>query len=228
MDKKYRAKDKKVVFITNCIPNIPTNSSQFQEKNIRDPFLKYSRQPIPSPPVLKAYNNRMGGVDLHDKLVGSHQIPLTSKRGYVKVFFHLLDSAVVNAWILFKTTRQAKGRWNSAEQRRYTLAWFKECVVLSLCGTFTTRKMDSAAKNSNPTLPIQSVIAATSHQIKPKTQISGMASFSARCVRCSVPKRTACVVCKVPYCYDCGVIHLREMLACHSSKVDEEDSDTEI
>ena len=229
MDKKYRSKDKKVVFITNCVPSIPTNSSQFQEKNIRDQFFKFSRQPIPSPPVLKAYNNRMGGVDLHDKLVGLHQIPLSSMRGYVKVFFHLLDSAVVNAWILFKTTRQAKGMWNCAERRRYNLAWFKECVVLSLCGTFTTRKMESAVKISNPTFQIQSVQTATSHQIMPKSQISGMVSSSGRCVKCSASKRTACVVCRVSYCYECGIIHLREMLAYHSNEVDEEHiSDTEI
>ena len=229
MDKKYRTKDKKVVFITNCVPSIPTDSSQFQEKNIRDPFFKFTRQPVPSPPVLKAYNHRMGGVDRHDRLVGLHKIPLSSKRGYIKVFFHLLDSAVVNAWILFKTVRQAKGMWNPAEQRRCTLAWFKECVVLSLCGTFTSRKTEPAVKIPIPTYSHQSVTAATSHQIKPNSQISGMIPYPGRCVRCSILKRTACVVCRVPYCYDCGVIHLREMLACHSSKVDDEHiSDTEI
>ena len=37
MDKKYRTADKQVIFITNCIPAIPTSpSKQFHQKNIRD------------------------------------------------------------------------------------------------------------------------------------------------------------------------------------------------
>ena len=132
IDKKYRSKNKQVVLITNCLPSVPTNPTQYQKKNIRDPSYKYSRLPIPSPPGLKAYNSRIGGVDRHDRLVGHHSIPLSSNRGYLKVFFHLLDSAVVNAWILFKTAQKMKKLWNLAEERRYTLAWFKECVILSL------------------------------------------------------------------------------------------------
>ena len=79
MDKKYKSKDKKVVFINNCIPNVPTIPAQFQEKNIKNAANKYTRYRIPSPPVLKAYNNRMGGVDRHDIPVGHHSIPLSSK-----------------------------------------------------------------------------------------------------------------------------------------------------
>lgn len=154
MDKKYRSEDKKVVFITNCLPSIPKYPAQFQQKNIKDGSQQYSRELIPSPPVLKAYNNRMGGVDRHDRLVGHHSIPLTSKRGYLKVFFHLLDSAVANSWILFKN-QKTKGKWNLAEERRYTLAWFKEKVILALCGTFTTRKQAPSLKLSKPPLPIQ-------------------------------------------------------------------------
>ena len=39
---------------------------------------------------MKAYNYRMGGADRHDRLVGQHNISLTSKRGYIKIFFHIL------------------------------------------------------------------------------------------------------------------------------------------
>ena len=216
MDKKYRAEDKKVVFITNCISNIPTSPLQFQSKNIRDSTKKYTRQLIPSPPILKAYNNRMGGVDRHDRMVGQHSIPLTSKRGYLKVFFHLLDSAVVNAWILFKTAKKSQGLWNQAAQRKHTLAWFKENVILQLCGDFTIRKQAPAVKLSNPPLPTQTILGATSHRVKPVSQISGMVSATARCVRCRVMKRTACVVCKIPYCYECGYDHMEEMLLKHA------------
>ncbi|KAI6646976.1 hypothetical protein LOD99_9070 [Oopsacas minuta] len=94
MDKKYRSEDKIVVFIANCIPAIPeTPQTQCRTKNFRHANHQYTRQLIASPPILKAYNYRMGGVDKHDCLVGQHPIPLRSKRGYLRVFFHLLDSA---------------------------------------------------------------------------------------------------------------------------------------
>ena len=92
MDKKYRSDDKKLVFIHNCLPNIPSEDSQLQEKNISDDKHRYYQKVFTSPPMLKAYNNRMGGVDKHDRLIGNHQIKISSKRGYIKVFFHLLDS----------------------------------------------------------------------------------------------------------------------------------------
>ena len=81
-DKKYRTEDKKVVFITNCLPAIPTSVERdCHRKNIRGENKQYTRQLISSPPILKAYNYSMGVVDRHDRMVGQHSIPLTSKRG---------------------------------------------------------------------------------------------------------------------------------------------------
>lgn len=47
MGKKSRTRDKRVVFITKCVPSAPTSPSQYQEKNIKDPSNKYSRNLIP-------------------------------------------------------------------------------------------------------------------------------------------------------------------------------------
>ena len=50
MDKKYRSEDKKVVFITNCIPSIPeTPQNQCHVKNIRHANHQYTRQLIANP-----------------------------------------------------------------------------------------------------------------------------------------------------------------------------------
>lgn len=72
--------------------------------------------------ALQAYNFRMGGVDRHGILVGQHAIP-DKKLGYMKVFYHLLDSTVVNACILYKIDQQEKSGWNIAVKQRHTLAW---------------------------------------------------------------------------------------------------------
>ena len=166
MDKKYRTTDKKVVFITNYILAIPTSpNKQFHQKNIRDANKQYTKQLIPSPPIVKAYNYRMGGVDNNDRLVGQHSIPLTSKRCYLKIFLHILDSACVNAYILYKSSKQAKQQWNSAANRKHTLAWFKDSVILSLCGSFTSRKHTPSVKPVNPLR--MSVEAIIQHQVQP-------------------------------------------------------------
>ena len=166
MDKKYRTTDKKVVFITNCVPAVPTSIERdCQKKNIRNEKGKYNRQLIASPPLLKAYNHRMGGVDRHDRMVGQHSIPLTTKRGYIKIFYHLLDSATVNAWILFKTVKREHRQWNSASEKRHTLAWFKECVVQSLCGNYTSRKMTASLKTTKLPTPVHSLEGILRHQL---------------------------------------------------------------
>ena len=140
MDKKYGTTDKKVVFITNCIPAIPTDPElQCHRKDIRDENGNYNPQLIVCPPILKGYNYRIGGVDRHDRLVGQQAIPLTSKRGYIKIFFHILESAMFNAWILFKTDKQPQSLWNTAAESRDTFAWFKECVILSLWFLHSTK-----------------------------------------------------------------------------------------
>ena len=210
MDKKYRSDDKKVVFITNCIPAIPeTPQTQCHMKNIRHANHQYTRQLITSPPILKAYNYRMGGVDKHDRLVGQHPIPLRSKRGYLRVFFHLLDTALVNAWILFRTTIQARGEWNQAARRRYTLAKFKESVILSLCGRYTSRKLQASHTGNQPTLPSQSLELITQHQVQPiKNLLPDFSTEKGRCLTCKTSQRTACMACKHGmHASRCTVIH---------------------
>ena len=54
---------------------------------------------------MKAYNKRMGGVDLADMLIALFQISVKTKRWYIRVFWHLLDIAEVNGWILYKRHR---------------------------------------------------------------------------------------------------------------------------
>ena len=109
-DKKYRAEDKKVVFITNCLPAIPASVERdCHRKNIRDEDRHYTRKLIASPPVFKAYNYCKEGVDKHDRLCGQHSIPLTTVRGYMKVFYRLLDSAGCS--IKPQDKKRANGIW---------------------------------------------------------------------------------------------------------------------
>ena len=44
----------------------------------------------------------MGGVDLADMLISLYRIPVKTHRWYIKVFWHLVDIAKVNGWLLYR------------------------------------------------------------------------------------------------------------------------------
>lgn len=64
---------------------------------------------VPCPKVVQEYNMHMGGVDLMDSHLGRYRIRVKSKKWYMRLFYHLLDLAVINSWVLFKKNMTAKG-----------------------------------------------------------------------------------------------------------------------
>lgn len=54
------------------------------------------------PQLIREYNRHMGGVDLMDGLVGRYKIGAKTKDIMNRLFYHFIDIAVVNAYILQK------------------------------------------------------------------------------------------------------------------------------
>ena len=44
----------------------------------------------------------MGGVDKMDSLVGFYRIFIRSQKWYLRIFFHFMDVALANAWLLYR------------------------------------------------------------------------------------------------------------------------------
>lgn len=57
---------------------------------------------ITSPQSVDVYNKHMGGVDLLDSLLGLYRIRIRSRQWYKKIFFHMIDMCIVNAWLLWR------------------------------------------------------------------------------------------------------------------------------
>ena len=57
---------------------------------------------VQCPEVVREYNKSMGGVDLSDMLISLYRTQVKTKRWYIKVLFHCVDIAKVNAWLLYK------------------------------------------------------------------------------------------------------------------------------
>ena len=60
------------------------------------------RKNIPCPPIVQQNNKSMVGVCLADTLLSLYRITCKTKRCYQKMFWHLIDMAKVNAWILYR------------------------------------------------------------------------------------------------------------------------------
>ena len=84
------------------------------------------------PNGITLYNSKMGGVALMDQLKSAYQLARRSKfRFYLRLFFDLLDVALVNSFIVY----------NKLENKDLTLKEHKICIVLKLMASFVSRKI---------------------------------------------------------------------------------------
>ncbi|XP_049958985.1 piggyBac transposable element-derived protein 1-like [Schistocerca serialis cubense] len=51
--------------------------------------------------IVQIYNKHMGEVDLLKSLIGRYRIIIWSKKWHFRIFYHLVDLATVNSWILY-------------------------------------------------------------------------------------------------------------------------------
>lgn len=99
--------DNKVVsFLSTKTGEIPKETVKRYDKKTKENIT------IVRPNVTKVYNTHMGGVDLLD----SHHISLRSKKWYFRIFNHLLDITIVNAWLLYQRASIEKGQQNNISQ----------------------------------------------------------------------------------------------------------------
>lgn len=94
---------------------------------------------IPCPQSVKVYNAYMGGVDLLDAMLGFYRIKIRSKKWYLKIVFHVLDRAAVNAWLL----------WRRANKTEMPLVDFKLDVAEGLCKAGKTVQQKRGQPSNN-------------------------------------------------------------------------------
>lgn len=88
---------------------------------------------IPCLKVIKEYNAHMGGVDLMDSHLGRYRIRIKSRKWYMRIFYHLLDLTIINAWILYRTVMGKRGK---ASKDIMNLADFRSELADTLCKYF--------------------------------------------------------------------------------------------
>ena len=56
--------------------------------------------------VINKYNQSMGGVDLHDRMVSFYPIAIRSNKWTIRLFFHFIDMALVNSWLEYRRDQE--------------------------------------------------------------------------------------------------------------------------
>jgi hypothetical protein len=109
---------------------------------------------INRPPAVKYYNLYMGAVDLFDQYRSYTQIDLRSRKFWHPLFWFILESALVNSWLLYKASCQLE-----KVELRYTFFSFKKSVALALASQW--EKM--GCRNFNPAESPSQKLRTTSH-----------------------------------------------------------------
>ena len=60
------------------------------------------------PQIIREYNSHMGGVDTMDGLLGRYHIRAKSMDPMIRLFYHFVDMAATNSYILYRHVHAEK------------------------------------------------------------------------------------------------------------------------
>ncbi|XP_067254946.1 wu:fc11c11 [Chanodichthys erythropterus] len=149
------------------------------KRNVKGADGVWALQDFPVPAAVLDYNKHMGGVDLSDALIGYYTVLHKTRKWYRSFFYHFVDIAVVNAFILHQQMAKMKN------QKPLTQKAFREALVRELAGT-GPENTAKRVKTRDPHLP---------------KYISGDSTIGRlRCRVCHRKTPLVCVTCDVPLC----------------------------
>ncbi|XP_041920753.1 piggyBac transposable element-derived protein 4-like [Alosa sapidissima] len=164
------------------------------QRNMKDVEGQWAMNSIAVPPAILDYNKNMGAVDHSDALISYYNVLHRTKRWYRSFFYHFVDIAVVNAFILHKELASAKG------ERVMTQKKFRETLVLELraAGTPNTAAQRAPLFHSD-NYPNACTIRGVSHM--PVYFTPDSTQGRRRCVLCHLKTPLGCSTCDKPLCF---------------------------
>ena len=183
--------DNKIVNVmTNYDTADPPTSTTRYDRTVK------KRIPIPQPKVLKNYNSGMGGVDLHDQMLGAYEVAIRGKKWYWCLITRMLDMAVVNSHILHKTATPGD---------QLTLLDFRREIATTYLRAAACEREAARLLPSNT--PASLRYDGVGHMLAPlnarrRCQLEG----------CKLRSTKRCVKCDVAICFKCfALYHGRQM-----------------
>lgn len=92
-------KDNKVVTIVSTIHGAPDATHTL--RRVKEDG-RFSQKIVRQPVAVRDYNRFMNGVDRSDQVIGRYDILRKTVKWWKTLFYHMIDIAVVNSFILFR------------------------------------------------------------------------------------------------------------------------------
>lgn len=194
--------NKSVHMVSSYVGIDPMNNVQRWSTNER----RYIE--IPRPQIIAEYNQYMGGVDLSDMLVSLYRINIGTKRYYLRIFFHLVDVCIVNAWLLYRHILNKTGVKTvkplvtfKAEVAHGLLTYGR--IYTSRKGTPTTSRQPSESP-SGRLQPGPSRLVTVDSRLDNIGHLPQLTINKNRCKNCNdrnAYSRTKCIKCDAYLCY---------------------------
>ena len=101
------------------VSTIHDDCSVLKERHSR--LVSGGTEEICKPYAIDQYNKFMGGVDKQDQFLSYYGFSRRTVKWWKKVFFHLLDTAVVNAYITYTHSQQSSKKLTHVQFMHYIL-----------------------------------------------------------------------------------------------------------
>lgn len=98
---------------------------------------------VTRPHIVKVYNSAMGGVDLFDMFQALYRLDHKSRKWYIRIFYWIIASSVVNAWLRYRKD------FNAIKLSKGNQSFLKKEKQMSLV-EFTLNVAASLMKNAKP------------------------------------------------------------------------------
>lgn len=183
--------------VSNFVGAEPVDTAKRFDKS-QNKFIDVKR-----PAAVAMYNKYMGGVDMADRMIAHYPHTTKNKRWYLRLFFHFLNIAIVNSWIMYRNARDP----------HTPLVTFKaelaECMIQRGLSEINTKKRGRPTATGTTPPPKRKCATKAGPYVrfdgKDHYPVKVEAKNAPRChdVNCRSRTRYFCKKCEEPVCPEC-------------------------
>ncbi|XP_039659942.1 piggyBac transposable element-derived protein 4-like [Perca fluviatilis] len=175
--------------VSICSTIHPAFSGNTVKRRVKTRGGDWTTKCFPCPTPIRDYNKHMGGVDMSDQLIQYYSVHHKSMRWYRTLFFHFLDIAATNSYLLHKELCREK------QEEPMSHRDFLQELTAQLCGV-TVKTPPAQTRSSHVPVAIAKIL-----------DVSRKASYGRRpCVNCRQTRKAKqatpwkCKECDVALC----------------------------